>query len=227
MLQDFETGRGSAESGARVAALREACARAGVTGFLIPRADAYQGENVAPRDERLAWLTGFTGSAGIAIVLAERAAIFVDGRYSVQARQQVDENVFEIVPLHLTPPAKWLGEVLTGGERIGYDPWLHGRAEIEKIRETVERKGGALVSLQENLIDLIWPDQPSAPMGAVRVHPLDLAGESAAEKRVRIGKAIAEMGARAAVLSLPESISWLSNIRGSDIARSPVVHAVG
>src|SRR5690625_2550074 len=150
MLQDFEPGQGAADSGARVARLRETCADQGITGFMVPRADAYQGENVAPRDERLAWLTGFTGSAGIAIVLEERAAIFVDGRYSVQARQQVDESVFEIVPLHLTPPADWLAEALTGNERIGYDPWLHGKAEIEKIREAVERRGGTLVPLDRN-----------------------------------------------------------------------------
>src|SRR5690625_2378177 len=150
MLQDFEPGQGAADSGARVAMLRETLADQNVTGFLVPRADAYQGENVAPRDERLAWLTGFTGSAGIAIVLAERAAIFVDGRYSVQARQQVDESVFEIVPLHLTPPADWLAKVLTADERIGYDPWLHGKAEIDRIREAVEKKNAALLPLDRN-----------------------------------------------------------------------------
>ncbi|HLS18878.1 MAG TPA: aminopeptidase P family protein [Paracoccaceae bacterium] len=226
MLQDFKPGQGAADSGARVARLRETCADQGITGFMVPRADAYQGENVAPRDERLAWLTGFTGSAGIAIVLEERAAIFVDGRYSVQARQQVDESVFEIVPLHLTPPADWLAEALTGNERIGYDPWLHGKAEIEKIREAVERRGETLVPLDRNLVDAIWSDQPPPPMGAVRVHKLELAGESAAEKRARIGKAVADLGAETAILSLPESISWLLNIRGSDVAHSPVAQGV-
>lgn len=227
MFQNFETGPGAAESGLRVERLRQSCAEAGVTGFLVPRADAYLGESVAPRDERLAWLTGFTGSAGIAIVLAERAAIFVDGRYSVQAPQQVDETIFEIVPLHLTPPADWLGDVLTGGERIGYDPWLHGRAEIEKIRAAAEKKGASLVSLEKNLIDRIWIDQPPPPAGAVRVHGLALAGESAPKKRQRIGKAVADAGGAAAVLSLPESVSWLLNIRGSDIARSPVAQGFG
>lgn len=227
MFQNFDSGPGSAESKARVAGLRQACAEAGVTGFLVPRADAHQGENVAPRDERLAWLTGFTGSAGIAIILAEKAAIFVDGRYSVQARQQIDRDVLTIVPLHLTPPAEWLGEVLSGSERIGYDPWLHGQAEIEKIRKAAESKGAELVPLDRNLIDMIWADQPAPPMGKVRIHPLELAGESAPEKRARMGKAVADAGAHAAVLSLPESISWLLNIRGSDIARSPVAQGFG
>src|SRR5690606_5695940 len=146
-----------------------------VTGFLVPRADAHQGETVAPHDERLAWLTGFTGSAGIAVVLADRAALFVDGRYSVQARQQADTELFEIVPLHEIPPQDWLEGVLTGGERIGYDPWLHGRAEIKKIRAAAGKKGAELVGLSHNPLDVVWADQPPPPAGAVRVHPLALA----------------------------------------------------
>ena len=227
MFQNFEPGGGSAESATRVAALRRALGEAGVTGFLVPRADAHQGETVAPHDERLAWLTGFTGSAGIAVVLADRAALFVDGRYSVQARRQADTDVFEIVPLHATPPQDWLEGVLTGGERIGYDPWLHGRAEIEKIRAVASKKGAEVVSLPANPLDAVWTDQPPPAAGAVRVHPVALAGEEASAKRARIGAEIGKAGAKAAVLSLPESLCWLLNIRGSDLARSPVAQGFG
>ncbi len=227
MFQNFETSGGSAESAARLAALRGALGEAGVTGFLVPRADAHQGETVAPHDERLAWLTGFTGSAGIAVVLADRAALFVDGRYTVQARHQADPAVFDVVALHVTPPQDWLEDVLTGSERIGYDPWLHGRAEIEKIRAAVGRKGATLVSLQANPLDAVWTDQPPPPAGAVRIHPNALAGEAAGDKRARIAAEIVKAGAKAAVLSLPESLCWLLNIRGSDLARSPVAQCFG
>lgn len=227
MFQSFEAGGGSTESRQRLAALRGALEAAGVTGFLVPRADAHQGETVAPHDERLAWLTGFTGSAGIAVVLADRAALFVDGRYSLQAKQQADTGAFEIVPLHVTPPQDWLEGVLTGSERIGYDPWLHGRAEIERLRAVAEKKGAALVPLSANPLDAVWSDQPPPPGGKVRVHPLAIAGEDAREKRARIAAEIGKAGARAAVLSLPESLCWLLNIRGTDLARSPVAQGFG
>ena len=222
MFQSFESTGGAEGSRERLDALRRALDEAGVDGFLVPRADAHQGETVAPHDERLAWLTGFTGSAGIAVVLPGRAALFVDGRYLVQARRQVGPELFEIVAIHLTPPAEWLPDALRGGERIGYDPWLHGRTEIEKIRAAAEAKGAALVALPRNPIDAVWSDRPPPPAGAVRVHPLSLAGEEAAAKRARIAADIAEQGCQAAVLSMPESLCWLLNIRGSDLARSPV-----
>lgn len=233
LFQNFEVSGGPANSAERLAALRGSLEAAGVSGFLVPHADAHQGETVAPHDERLAWLTGFTGSAGIAVVLPARAALFVDGRYSVQARWQTDTNLFEIVPLHVTPPHDWLEGVLEGGERIGYDPWLHGRAEIEKIRAVAEKKGADLVSLASNPLDAVWTDQPPPPAGAVRVHPAELAGEAAGDKRARIAAEIDRAGAKAALLSLPDSLCWLLNIRGSDLARSPVaqgfsvIHADG
>jgi Xaa-Pro aminopeptidase len=227
MFQSFDAAGGAAESGERLAALRRSLDKAGVDGFLVPRADAHQGETVSPHDERLAWLTGFTGSAGIAVVLAERAALFVDGRYLVQARGQVDGQLFEIVPVHLTPPAEWLPGVLSGGERIGYDPWLHGRAEIEKIRTAAEARGAELVALSRNPLDAVWTDQPPPPAGGVRVHPLALAGEEAAAKRARIAGELAAQGCKSAVLTMPESLCWLLNIRGSDLARSPVAQGFG
>ena len=161
-----------------MAALRAAMAERGLGGFLVPRADAHQGENVAPRDQRLAWLTGFTGSAGIAVVLADRAALFVDGRYTLQAAGQVDGDLFEIVPIHTTPVDEWLDGVLSQGLRLGYDPWLHGKTEIDKLRKVAKLRGAALVSLPENLVDLVWEDQPAAPAGSVRIHPADVAGSA-------------------------------------------------
>ena len=227
MFQSFDTVGGAEGTGARLDAVRGALAEAGVGGLLVPRADAHQGETVAPHDERLAWLTGFTGSAGIAIILPDRAGLFVDGRYLVQARLQVDAGLFEIVPVHVTPPAEWLPGALSGGERIGYDPWLHGRAEIDKIRVAAEAKGAALVALPRNPLDAVWTDQPPPPAGAVRVHPVSIAGEDAAAKRARIGAEVAAQGCKAAVLSMPDSLCWLLNVRGSDLARSPVAQGFG
>ncbi len=228
MFQNFDAPEISAAvSAERLAALRTHLSAAGVTGFLVPRADAHQGENVAPRDERLAWLTGFSGSAGIAVVLTARAAIVVDGRYTLQAAQQVDTEAYEVVPSHQTPASEWLSTAITADDVIAYDPWLHGMVEIDRIRKTVEGKGARLESLTENAIDAIWEDQPPPPTGAARIHGADLTGEESADKRGRLGKVIADAGATAAVISLPDSLSWLLNIRGSDIVRTPVVQGFG
>ncbi len=224
MFQSFDQSASREGTAERVAALRAAMQDKGIGGFLIPRADAHQGENVSPHDQRLAWLTGFTGSAGIAVVLKDKAAIFVDGRYTLQAADQVDTSLFQIVPIHKTPVDEWLADVLPGGARLGYDPWLHGKTEIDKLRRVGKDRGAALVSVSDNLVDLIWTDQPPVPSGAVRIHSATVAGEDAADKRARIGAAIGGEGAVTAVLSLPDSIAWLLNIRGSDIARSPVAH---
>ena len=224
MFQSFDLTASREETPERLAALRGAMAKHGVGGFLVPRADAHQGENVAPRDQRLAWLTGFTGSAGIAVVLADRAALFVDGRYTLQAANQVDGSLFEVVPIHKIPVDEWLDGVARQDLRIGYDPWLHGKAEIDKLRGVAKAHGAAIVSLAVNPLDQVWEDQPPVPAGSVRIHPAEIAGEEAAAKRARIGAEIAEEGAVAAVLSLPDSIAWLLNIRGTDIAHSPVAH---
>lgn len=224
MFQSFDIRGETTATPQRLAALRQRLAELDVQGFLVPRADAHQGENVAPHDERLTWLTGFTGSAGVAVVLSERAALFVDGRYTLQAAQQVDTSLFEIVPIHETTVADWIGQALGKGERLGFDAWLHGLADIDRLSETAKKQGADLISLEANPIDHVWQDQPPPPVGSVRIHPLDIAGEPATDKRARIGKSIAEAGADCAVLSLPDSIAWLLNIRGSDIARSPVAH---
>ncbi|HUF55973.1 MAG TPA: aminopeptidase P family protein [Thermohalobaculum sp.] len=222
MFQTFARTADSASSQERVAALRDALARAGVQGFVVPRADAHQGETVAPRDERLAWLTGFTGSAGLAVVLPDRAALFVDGRYTLQAGEQVDSAVFTVVPTDQTKPEDWLAEAPAEGTRIGYDPWLHGRTGIRRLAEGAAKAGAELVPVEANPIDAIWEDQPGPPMGAVEVRPDALAGEPSARKRGRVAERVRKAGGDALVLTLPDTIAWLLNIRGGDLARSPV-----
>ncbi|RYH07674.1 aminopeptidase P family protein [Tropicimonas sp. IMCC6043] len=220
MCQSFDVTSRPADGPPRLAALRARMAEAGLEGFLVPRADAHQGEYVAPHDSRLAWLTGFTGSAGSCAVLPGIAGVFVDGRYRVQVRVQVDLDHFTPVDWPKVQLADWLAEHLPEGGRVGFDPWLHSLAEIEALRDA-----GLTLVASANLVDAIWEDQPAPPMGAIRVHPLEVAGEPQEEKRARLGRALAERGERAAVLTLPDSIAWLLNIRGSDIPRNPVPHA--
>ncbi|MFT7028535.1 MAG: Xaa-Pro aminopeptidase, partial [Paracoccaceae bacterium] len=232
MLQSFDERADGAAGPARLAALRARMAALGVHGFLIPRADAHMGENVAARDERLAWLTGFTGSAGSCAATVREAALFVDGRYTLQAAGQTDTAAFQIQPLARTTPDAWLAQAAQPGETIAYDPWLHPRAEVERLRKAVE-SAGATLRATANLIDDIWADQPAAPAAPAVPHPDDLAGETSGAKRARVAADLAEAGAAAAVLTLPDSIAWLLNIRGGDIGRTPtaaafaVLHADG
>jgi Xaa-Pro aminopeptidase len=193
-----------------------------LAGFLVPRADEHQGEYVAPRSERLAWLTGFTGSAGLAIVLADRAAIFVDGRYTLQARSQVDAAAFEIQHLTETPPADWLASAVGAGRRIGFDPWLHTRSQAKSFRDACARAGADLVACESNPLDAIWTDQPGPPSAPVAVHEIRFAGKSSADKRAGIAAELARAKVAAAVLTAPDSINWLLNIRGGDIPHTPV-----
>lgn len=222
MLQTFEATTRPEQGPARLAALRAAMAQAGLDGFLVPRADAHQGEYVAPRDERLAWLTGFTGSAGLCVVLAREAGLFVDGRYRLQLRAQVDLAHFTPVDWPATKPGPWIAERLPEGGVLGFDPWLHTPDEIEQMQKAAPR---VTFRPSANLVDAIWPDQPPPPAGQVRAHPIELAGERAADKRARLAEALARAGQRAAVLTLPDSIAWLTNLRGRDVPRNPVVHA--
>ncbi len=221
MFQTFDTPT-SPETGApRLAALRAVLRKDGLDGFLVPRADAHMGENVAPCDERLAWLTGFTGSAGFCAALLDTAGVFIDGRYTLQVRQQVDLDVYTPVPMHQVKLADWLKTALPKGGKVAYDPWLHGFDEIATLEKGLEGTGIALVK-SRNLVDEIWQDRPAPPTGRVVVHDLGFAGESHADKRARLGKVLGEKGVKAFVLTLPDSIAWLLNIRGSDIANTPV-----
>ncbi len=224
MFQTFETTSRPEQGPPRLATLRAALAEAGLDGFIVPRADAHQGEYVAPADQRLAWLSGFTGSAGFCIVLPKVAGLFVDGRYRTQAKAQVDTGAFTPVPWPDMKPGAWLKAQLPRGGRIGCDPWLHTAKEIAELEKALENSG-VTICPGRNFVDGAWADRPKPPLGPVAIQPLDFAGETAEAKRTRIGAELAAAGQDAAVLTLPDSISWLLNIRGSDIERNPVVQA--
>ena len=223
MFQSFSDTARPEQGPPRLADLRARMAAGGLAGFIVPRADAHQGEYVAPRDARLEWLTGFTGSAGFCIALADVAGVFVDGRYRTQVKAQVDLAHFTPVPWPEQQPAPWLRQHLPQGGAVGFDPWLHTPAEIARIEAGL---AGHAITLRpvDNLIDAIWPDQPAPPQGAITPYPTDLAGESHADKLTRLGAMLRNNGHRAAVITLPDSLAWLFNIRGADIARNPIPH---
>lgn len=222
MFQSFEVTARPEQGPPRLEGLRGEIAKAGLDGFLVPRADAHQGEYVAPHDERLAWLTGFTGSAGFCAVLQDVAGVFVDGRYRTQVKAQV-APAFTPVPWPEVSLGDWLREHLPQGGKVGFDPWLHSVNQIDQTEAALEGSGVQLVPV-ENLVDRIWHDQPAPPMAPVDVHPLEHAGESHADKRARLGAGLREKGEAAAVITLPDSLCWLLNLRGADIPRNPVAH---
>ncbi len=226
MFQTFTSTARPDQGPPRLASLRMRLAEAGLTGFIIPRADIHQGEYVAPHDERLQWLAGFTGSAGFCIVLPHIAGVFIDGRYRTQVKAQVDLAHFTPVAWPEVKPGAWLRDQLPNGGQVAFDPWLHTAKEIEEIRAALTGTNITL-SASKNFVDAIWPDQPAPPAGAVAVQPLEFAGEAAADKLRHLAAELAENEQSAAVLTLPDSIAWLLNIRGSDVARNPVVHALG
>ncbi len=225
MFQTFENPSDPSQGPARLAQLRDALAAQKLDGFLVPRADRFQGEYVADCDARLAWLTGFTGSAGFAIILPEIAGVFIDGRYRAQVRDQVDLASFTPVPWPEIKPGPWIAEHVTGPATIGFDPWLHTKTEIGAIAADL---AGTEISLQPtaNLIDPIWQDRPPAPTAAIFTQPLEFAGQSHADKCTKLAKALREAGQDLAVITQPDSVAWLLNIRGADIARNPVPHAM-
>ncbi|WP_374545656.1 aminopeptidase P family protein [Rhodoblastus sp.] len=188
-------------------------------GFLVPRADAHQNEYVAPCEERLAWLAGFTGSAGFVIVLADKAALFVDGRYTIQAREQVDAKAFTVVPLAEISPSDWLAKNAKKGARIGFDPWLHTHGQIQRFETAANKAGALLVPIEENPIDGLWSDRPAQPSGRVVLHPPKYAGESAAKKLSRVA---ASLTADALLVSDPHALAWAFNLRGADVAHTPI-----
>lgn len=217
----------------RLKALREQLKANQLDGFVVPLTDEHMSEYVGSYAQRLAWLTGFEGSAGSAVVLPEEAAIFVDGRYTLQVRQQVSATEWSYQSVPETSTTEWLKEHAPEGGRIGYDPWLHTRDWVQKAKEALASRGAELVPVARNPIDEIWKDRPEASKAHLIVQPDQYAGKSAAEKRTEIGDWLAKQHADAAVLSALDSIAWAFNIRGQDVTHTPValayalVHADG
>jgi Xaa-Pro aminopeptidase len=221
-FQTFEDPEGGVALAARLAALREELARRNLTGFIIPRADSHQNEYVPPADERLAWLTGFTGSAGLAAVLTDRAVLFVDGRYTLQAAQQIDTSSWTVASLVDPPPESWLTRELKSGDRLGFDPWLHTSAAVERLEAACTKAGAELVAVEANPLDSVWQERPAPPLGQVSVHDVKFAGDTEAIKLERIREELVKLRSDALVMSDPHAVAWTFNIRGADVAHTPL-----
>lgn len=206
----------------RVSSLRHELKQRGLGGFIVPHADEHQCEYLTPSAERLAWVTGFTGSAGQAVILADGAAVFVDGRYTLQVQAQVDDVVFERCHSADTPARDWLADNLPAGAKLGYDPWLHTPAQITEFDAVCCLAGGEMVPLDDNPIDAVWPDRPAPSLGPIVAHDEAFTGRSSADKRTSVAAAMATDRVDAAVLSAPDSIAWLLNVRGADVPYSPM-----
>ncbi|MGX1742883.1 aminopeptidase P family protein [Bosea sp. NPDC055353] len=206
----------------RVAALRKALAAQGLDGFVVPRADEHQGEYVPAHMARLAWLTGFTGSAGNAVVLADKAALIVDGRYTIQSAEQTDTTVVTPVRMEETPLERWVEQNLPAGGKLGYDPWLHTVDGLARLEKAAAAAGGSLIAVKANPIDALWSDRPAPPTAPVKAHPAAFAGEDSVSKLARIQKALAEAKVDALVVSDPHALAWVFNIRGGDVEHTPL-----
>jgi Xaa-Pro aminopeptidase len=221
-FQTFDEPETGVALAARLSAFREELARRNLAGFVVPRADQQQNEYVPPSEERLAWLTGFTGSAGQAVVLAQAAAVFVDGRYTLQAAKQVDRKAWSIEPLADPPPEDWLAKHLAAGDRLGFDPWLHTSAAAERFAAACAKAGAELVAVDSNPLDSVWTERPPPPLGPVAIHGPQFSGEAEAEKLKRIRLEVTKLGVEALVLSDSHAVAWTFNIRGADVAHTPL-----
>jgi Xaa-Pro aminopeptidase len=207
---------------ARLSALREELKRRGLAGFVVPISDEHMSEYIGAYAQRLHWLTGFGGSAGTAVVLQDKAAIFVDGRYTVQVREQVDGKLFEYCQVPATSPAKWLAENAPEGAGIGYDAWLHSKGWAEQVAKALEKKGAKLVAVDCNPVDVVWADRPSPSTAPALVHADAHSGRNSADKRAEVADWLKAEGHDAAVISALDSVAWLLNVRGTDVERTPV-----
>jgi Xaa-Pro aminopeptidase len=222
MFQNFEPVSDRSYAGRRLPLLRAALEKQGLDGFIVPHDDEYQNEYTPEYADRLMWISGFSGSAGAAIVFRESAVIFVDGRYTLQVRQQVDDAFFAYEDLTETPPDQWLAKHGKAGSRIGYDPMLHTAAGLARLEAAAAKAGFRLMSVARNPVDAAWKDQPARPSARVIPHALVFAGQPAAEKRAAIARAVRDAGADAVLLTSPTSVAWAFNIRGGDVSRSPL-----
>ena len=207
---------------ARLKHLRTGLTAAGVAGFLVPMADAYQSEYVPASDRRIEFLSGFTGSAGFIAVLQDQAAFFTDGRYTLQAQQQVPAELFEVFDSAVKTPTAWLTDNLGKGARLGFDPWLHTEDSVERLRQVLAKKEIKLIPLAQNPVDAIWPDRPAPPAEPIYAHDLAYAGKTSAAKRAEIGAELQKAKLAASIVTDPAAIAWLLNIRGSDVPNTPL-----
>jgi Xaa-Pro aminopeptidase len=221
MFQAFDSRATGGNRTERLAALRLLMRQQGLAAYVVPHADEHQSEYLPPSAERLAWLTGFTGSAGAAVVLPDKAAVFVDGRYTLQVADEVDAASYEIVDLMADPPSQWLAKHIAAGDRVGYDPMLFTIAEAKRLEERCKNAGGELVPVAGNLIDMIWSDRPQPPTAPVALQPIEYAGKASAEKIVEIAAKLSEVKVDAALLTQADDVAWTFNIRGKDVARNP------
>ncbi|MEN3794624.1 aminopeptidase P family protein [Fulvimarina sp. MAC3] len=222
MFQSFDEVSDASKSADRLARLRSRLKVLGVDGFVVPRADRHQNEYIPEHDARLKWLTGFTGSAGTAVVLRDRAAVLSDGRYTIQLREQIDTDAFEPVASMDTSLNDYLTEHAKGLS-IGIDPWLTTIAGTERLKEVLEAEGGRLVTLDENPIDALWEDRPEACAAHVALHPVEFAGKTADDKIAEVAEAVRKAKYDLTVLTDPASVCWLFNIRGRDVEHTPLV----
>ena len=218
---ELDNNRDTNSSEKRLKNLRVEMKIQNISGFIVPLADEHQGEYVPKNARRLAWLTGFTGSAGFAVILENKAAIFVDGRYALQVREQVNENLFDINSLDNNSFTTWITESLVQGSVIGFDPWLHTSDGISKIKKIVEKTGGKLKALKINPVDTVWENRPKPPLTPVTLMDDTHTGQTSVAKREQISKILKKEGIEICVLTAPDSIAWLANIRGSDVPYTP------
>ncbi|TQX91931.1 MULTISPECIES: aminopeptidase P family protein [Rhizobium] len=233
MFQSFDVTSTPQFGRERVAGLRASFTALGIDAFLVPRADEFQGEYVPACSERLAWLSGFTGSAGVALVTQSKAVVFVDGRYTTQLLEQVDTTVFSSGDLVGEPPHQWLKKHAAKGLRLGIDPWLHTGAEVRRLEKALGEIGGTLVFLPHNPLDRLWTDRPAEPLGPVTIQTVEQAGVLASEKIGSIARLLEEKNCAAVLVTDPSSIAWIFNIRGNDVPHTPhplaraIIHAGG
>ncbi len=222
MFQTFEPVSDRSFAGKHLPRLRAEMKKQNLDGFIVPHDDEYQNEYIPAYAERLMWVSGFSGSAGGAIVLQDRAVVFTDGRYTLQVRQQADSAFYDYVDITEQTPDHWLGENAAASDRIGYDPMLHTTDSVRKLKAASKKAGFTLVAIAENPVDAAWTDQPPIPKTPAKPHDVCYAGKASAEKRAEIAAAIKAAGADAALITAPPSIAWLFNIRGGDVARTPL-----
>ena len=222
MFQEFDPVSDRTFASKHLPLLRAAMTEMGLDGFVIPHDDEYQNEYIPAYAERLMWATGFSGSAGSAVILQDSAAIFTDGRYTLQVRAQADDQYFDYIDSGDMTHDAWLAENGPKGGVIGYDPLLHTPHAVERLTAAAAKAGFTLQAVTENPIDKAWTNQPAKPAGKALVHDTRFAGSASADKRAEIGKAIAKHGADAALITAPPSVAWLFNIRGGDVARTPL-----